>query len=206
MPDYSISVQQEKFKTKTGINFSNFYQSNFNKLIYFNNKICWDYQLSQDVASDTFMHILNMIDSYDPTKSSSKTYLYTISQNLLFQRKNKLKNQISIDSPFTNQSSGYTVTTFKDYLADNSSEIPYNISYEMATNAKADIIRKHIPKLPDTYRIVIEKRELENMSYQKIADELNLNLSTLKSRIKGGRTLLRKMIKKEFKQMDISLG
>ena len=41
-------------------------------------------------------------------------------------------------------------------------------------------------------------REIEGMKYQEIADTLNTNLSTIKSRIKKSREMLIKQSKKDF--------
>ena len=62
--------------------------------------------------------------------------------------------------------------------------------------------QKHIQKLKNPYRDVIEMRELKRMSYKDISDKLNLNLSTVKSQIRNGRAILVRETKKEFDDID----
>jgi DNA-directed RNA polymerase specialized sigma24 family protein len=49
-------------------------------------------------------------------------------------------------------------------------------------------------------------REIECMQYKEISDELNINLSTIKSQIKKGRTIIRKKVEKKFKDIDYNEG
>jgi DNA-directed RNA polymerase specialized sigma24 family protein len=67
---------------------------------------------------------------------------------------------------------------------------------------KAEIMKKHINKLKNPYKQVIEMREIKRMSYKDISDKLNLNLSTVKSQIRNGRAILVKETKKEFDAID----
>jgi DNA-directed RNA polymerase specialized sigma24 family protein len=45
-------------------------------------------------------------------------------------------------------------------------------------------------------------REIKNMAYKDIADQLGKPLSTIKSQIRNGRHLLISKSKKEFEQID----
>ena len=45
-------------------------------------------------------------------------------------------------------------------------------------------------------------REIKKMSYKDISDELNLNLSTVKSQIRNGRAILIKETQSEFDEID----
>jgi DNA-directed RNA polymerase specialized sigma24 family protein len=63
-------------------------------------------------------------------------------------------------------------------------------------------MKRHIRNLKEPYRRVIEMREIKKMQYKDIADELNLNLSTVKSQIRNGRSILIKETQKEFELLD----
>jgi RNA polymerase sigma factor (sigma-70 family) len=67
-----------------------------------------------------------------------------------------------------------------------------------------ELIKREIKKLKEPYKQVIQMREIDGMKYQEISDELNTNLSTIKSRIKKSRELLIKRTEKEFKLIEIS--
>lgn len=63
-------------------------------------------------------------------------------------------------------------------------------------------MKKHISNLKNPYKKVIEMREIKRMAYKDIADELRLNLSTVKSQIRNGRAILIRDTKKEFDELD----
>jgi RNA polymerase sigma-70 factor (ECF subfamily) len=67
---------------------------------------------------------------------------------------------------------------------------------------KSEIMKKSIYELKEPYRTVIIMRELQKMQYKDIAEKLDINLSTIKSRIKAGRRILIENTKKEFEQID----
>jgi len=57
-----------------------------------------------------------------------------------------------------------------------------------------DDVRKAIEELPDDFRIVVILSFLEGFSYQEIADIVDLQLGTVKSRLHRGRKLLQKQL------------
>ena len=89
-------------------------------------------------------------------------------------------------------------TTMKDFIQEEESEeYLHNL-----VSQKSDIMKRHIRNLKEPYRRVIEMREIKKMQYKDIADELKLNLSTVKSQIRNGRSILIKETQKEFELLD----
>ncbi|MCU1288852.1 MAG: polymerase sigma factor, sigma-70 family, partial [Acidobacteria bacterium] len=60
------------------------------------------------------------------------------------------------------------------------------------------VIARAIAALPDKYRAPIILREIENKSYEEIAQILDLGLGTTKSRISRARALLKDKLKTYF--------
>ena len=81
----------------------------------------------------------------------------------------------------------------------NSKPLP-SITY--AVQSLMSIIKKHISELKEPYKTVIEMREIDRMAYKDISDTLGVNLSTIKSRIRGARHILMEQSKKEFLEID----
>jgi DNA-directed RNA polymerase specialized sigma24 family protein len=52
--------------------------------------------------------------------------------------------------------------------------------------------------LPETYRIPIVLRDIEERTYDQVAEVLGLSLGTTKSRISRGRAMLREKLKAQF--------
>ncbi len=58
-----------------------------------------------------------------------------------------------------------------------------------------EIVRKAISKLPDKLRIPLLLKDIEGFSYQEIAESVQCELGTVKSRIYRAREYLRKLLK-----------
>ena len=70
---------------------------------------------------------------------------------------------------------------------------------------KANLIKEVIYGLPEKdikYKRVLIMREIEGMAYKEISEELNINLSTIKSQIKKGRNIIKKKVFKKFQDID----
>ena len=57
------------------------------------------------------------------------------------------------------------------------------------------IIREAISELPENYRLPVMYRFLEDLSYQEIADKLEVPVSTIETRLVRGRQMLQKKLK-----------
>ena len=58
------------------------------------------------------------------------------------------------------------------------------------------LLRQAMSALPDTLRTAVLMRDIQELSYQEIADRLRLPEGTVKSRINRGRTELARQIRK----------
>lgn len=188
-----FSEQEKTFKERTGKNFSVLYEKYFPKLVYFTSKICNDVQKAEDISTDSFLIALEKIEKYDKEKAQFSTWLFTIAKHLALQEIKTDNKCTSLDIEFDDEG-----TTLKDFIKEDESKEYLN---DIVT-LKADIMKKYIYELKEPYRTVIEMREIKNMSYQSIADDLNRNLSTIKSQIKNGRKILMDKTEYEFHQID----
>lgn len=193
-----IVIKEEKktieqmFKEQTGLNFNNVYKKYRPKLIWYLSKLSNDPVESEEIADEGFVKALDEISKYDKTKSQFSTWLFTIAKRLMIQRI-KTKNRFeSIEKDHDGSNIG-------DFLiADNRN---MRVVHEM-WDKKSNVVKCIIPELPAKYRTVLTMRELDGLSYQEISDNLNLNLSTVKSQIRQGRLLLRKKVKKDFDRLE----
>ena len=189
----SFSDHENLFKERTGNDFTYFYKKYYPKLIYYTSKMCNDTQKAEDVTTESFMTAFEKIDKYDKDKSQFSTWLFTIARNIMLQEIKNQKKTVSIDVEVDEEG-----TTLKDFIQEAES----TDQYSNLTARKSEIMKNHISRLKDPYRKVIEMREIKKMQYKDIASELNLNLSTVKSQIRNGRSILIKGTKKEFDILD----
>ncbi len=185
--------KEKLFRERTGKDFSFFYTKYYPKLIYYTTRMCNDKQKAEDISTDSFLIAFEKIDKYEREKSQFSTWLFTIAKNLMLQDIKQSKKTMSLDVEIDEEG-----TTMKDFIQEvESEEHLHDLS-----SKKADIMKKHISKLKEPYRKVIEMREIQKMQYKDIADKLNLNLSTVKSQIRNGRSILIRETEKEFELLD----
>ena len=186
--------QEKNFIERTGNDFEFFYEKYYSKLIYYTTRMCNNRQQSEDITVDSFMTAFEKIDKYEREKSQFSTWLFTIARNLMLQEMKNSKKHISIDMELDEEG-----TTIKDFIPEeiNNDEKKYDMAVK-----KAEIMKSRIKKLKSPYREVMEMREIKKMSYKEIADDLGLNLSTLKSRIRNSRRMLIVETNEEFQLLD----
>ncbi len=150
-----------------------------------------DYEESVDLAQETFVRVYFAIDRYH-TEYAFSTYIYRIATNLAISeiRKRKRRKLLSLTGLF--QSEDETETEFQ--LPDEKS-LP---DEDLIDSEQSRFIARAIAALPDKYRAPIILREIEDKSYEEIAQILDLGLGTTKSRISRARNLLKEKLKHYF--------
>ncbi len=85
-----------------------------------------------------------------------------------------------------------------------SSDTPLSETFESGTNnpeqealrrERQKILTDALERLPDIFREAVVLCDIEGFSYEEIAETLDINLGTVKSRISRGREELRKNLK-----------
>lgn len=77
------------------------------------------------------------------------------------------------------------------------SEIPDRILFDNAVGAE---IEEALAKVPEDFRMAVILSDIEDLSYQEIADALEVPIGTVRSRIARGRALLRKSLQEYAKR------
>jgi RNA polymerase sigma-70 factor (ECF subfamily) len=144
-----------------------------------------DAQLAEDAAQETFIQAWLHLASYRP-KNSLRNWLYRIAVNaatdMLRKEKRILPNALE-DLPLKDPQPG--------------PEALYSQEERTA------LVKKAVLSLPDACRAVLVLREYEGLSYQEIADALEIPLGTVMSRLNYARKLLRDKLKpKLFLQVE----
>ena len=184
---------EKNFRERTGKDFSFYYEKYYPKLIYHTHRMCGDINKAEGLTEEAFIIAFQKVDKYDREKAQFSTWLFTIAKNLTLQDIKTSKKTLSMDINVDEDG-----TTMKDFLTEESSdEYIYDLN-----KRKAKIMREHISNLKEPYRTVIQMRELDEMAYKDIAKQLDRNLSTIKSQIRNGRSLLRESTEKDFRILD----
>ena len=148
-----------------------------------------DYEACADIVQETMIKVYRNKDSYKSIARFS-TWIYTIAGNLArteYQRR-KRRNIFSISSY------GEDDETFD--IPDESAR-PDVIT---DSGIKNEIIQKALLKVSDSYREMVILRDIQEMSYEEIAEVTGITVGTVKSRINRGRTQLQKLLKDIYKE------
>jgi RNA polymerase sigma-70 factor (ECF subfamily) len=151
-----------------------------------------DYEEAIDLAQETFVRVYFAIERYH-TDYAFSTYIYRIATNLAISeiRRKKRRKLLSLTSFFQTDDSGDS----QDFHPPDDKSLPDEDLIETERNRT---IEKAIATLPDKYRAPIILREIQELSYEEIAQILGLGLGTTKSRISRARALLREKLKQYF--------
>lgn len=149
-------------------------------------KMLRDKSLLEDLIQEIFIKAFKNLKNYNPEYAFS-TWLYRIATNHTIDhlRKKKLKTY-SINEPLSTKD-GEMQMELKDHQTSTDEPIFKSERKLMVGDA--------IAQLPDKYRKVIEMRHMQELSYQEIADELDVPIGTVKAHIFRAREMLYKLMK-----------
>jgi RNA polymerase sigma-70 factor (ECF subfamily) len=138
---------------------------------------------AEDLAQDIFLKIFKSLDTFD-SRANFQTWLISVSRNLCIDHYRSVrKERETIDRDVdTNE------------LAPAAREPGPIAALEQAD--RVALLRKALAALPATLRKAVLMRDIQELSYQEIADKLRLPEGTVKSRINRGRTELARQVKK----------
>ena len=82
------------------------------------------------------------------------------------------------------------IRSYEDSLADQSRS-PFELAADRETRA---LVEDALAKVNPNFRAAVVLRDIEDLSYEEIANILDISLGTVKSRILRGREALRKAL------------
>lgn len=138
-----------------------------------------------DAAQESFLKAWISLKSFrNESKFSSWLYRLTYNTCLDYLRKSKKGEIISLTSAEDEE----TVADIKDNALTPEE---YAVHKETRT-----AVREAVNMLPEEYRRIIIMREFAGLSYSEIAEAMNINEGTVKSRLSRGRLKLAEVLRK----------
>jgi len=138
---------------------------------------------AEDLTQDIFLKIFKSLDTFD-RRANFQTWLISISRNLCIDHYRSVrKERETIDRE---------VDTGE--LAPATAE-PGPVA-ALEQRDRVALLKQALSALPETLRTAVLMRDIQELSYQEIADQLRLPEGTVKSRINRGRTELARQIRK----------
>jgi RNA polymerase sigma factor (sigma-70 family) len=138
---------------------------------------------AEDLAQDIFLKIFKSLDTFD-RRANFQTWLISISRNLCIDHYRSVRKERE--------------TIDRDVDANELSPVSHEESPSAALEQRdrVALLREALAALPETLRTAVLMRDIQEWSYQEIADKLRLPEGTVKSRINRGRTELARQIRK----------
>lgn len=162
-----------------------------------------------DILSRVFEKVLTNLDQYNKLWNFS-TWVYAICKNeLLIEQTNNYKF-VSIDEIHERTAERSSVEKFLNYFATNKDDLFETIDKELEAQEKEeyicslyDMALDEMIMLPDLYKDILIDREINNMKYEELANKYNLPINTVKSRIKVGRSKIKRNILLKTRTKDV---
>jgi RNA polymerase sigma-70 factor (ECF subfamily) len=138
---------------------------------------------AEDLAQDIFLKIFKALGTFD-RRANFQTWIVSISRNLCIDhyrsvRKERQTIAREVDStdlqPASKERGPYAAAEHQDLR---------------------ELLRVSLGKLPPALRTAVVLRDLQELSYQEIADKLGLPEGTVKSRINRGRLELARQVRR----------
>lgn len=142
-----------------------------------------------DVTQDVFIKVFRGISSFHG-ESSLRTWMYRIALHEASNQRRwwsrHSRKEVTIEAETGHSMDGQALC-IKDTLVDEN-ESPFDTAAheEIRAHVEAELRQVHEP-----FRTVLILRDIEGMAYEEIAEILNVNLGTVKSRLMRGRTQLK---------------
>lgn len=163
------------------------------KLKYYIWKFFNDPDETDEVLHNTLFKIFKGLPSYSD-KFRFTTWIYTIAKNesLLHQYKLKSKFAVRLDSMLTPPA-----------IEDNSHE---NFEREMCMEALYSITKEEMAALPESLeKEILMDKEVRLMKGNEIAEKHDMNLNTVKTKIRKARKMLKMNVLKNHPQLRESI-
>ena len=145
-----------------------------------------------DTTQEVFLKVFRGMKQFHG-ESSLKTWIYRIAIHEASNRRRWWFRHKSKETNMESQENGSEYSMFSAYEAAmvDKHKSPFE-------NAADDELRAHIERelrnVPEPYRTTVVLRDIEDLSYEEIAEVTQVSLGTVKSRITRGRDALRKVL------------
>lgn len=152
-----------------------------------------------DVTQEVFLKVFRSIDHFRG-QSTLKTWIYRIAVNEAYNHRRWF-------SRHRKQEVGLEVEdeTSRPWLESISD--PARDPYELALNEERhQLIESSLREINSDFRAAVILRDLEDLSYEEIAEVLQISLGTVKSRILRGRESLRRVIASQMDPQTATSG
>jgi RNA polymerase sigma-70 factor, ECF subfamily len=148
---------------------------------------------AEDLTQDVFLKIFKSLDTFD-RRANFQTWLVSVSRNLCIDHYRSVrKERETIDRGVDPAALTPAAKTVSPIAALEQAD-------------RVTLLKKALAYLPPTLRSAVLLRDIQELSYQEIADQLHLPEGTVKSRINRGRTELARQIRRLRDELETGVA
>jgi len=162
-----------------------------NQIINLSSQVMGSSNDGWDIAQEVFIAVWKNIKSFDISKKFYP-WVRKITINTCYEelRRRKREKTVSIDNVEDDEPS--------IDLPDDSYS-PEEVFNKKEVN---EVLAKLMNTLPEHYRVTLWLRVVEDLSYEEIAEQLNINIGTVKSRINMARKLMKEKLLRYYMEEE----
>lgn len=159
-----------------------------------------------DTTQEVFLKVFRGMKSFNG-ESSLKTWIYRIAVHEASNRRrwwfrHKIRETSIESSPEHMSEDPGSLLATKERLVDAGASPFENVMHE-EIRAK---VEAELKQLQEPYRTTVILRDIEELSYEQIAEVMDVSLGTVKSRLVRGRDALKKRLERFARAMSSELG
>ena len=158
-------------------------RQNWRKVFNVAYKFVGKHDEAEDLTQDIFLKIFKALSTFD-RRANFQTWIISISRNLCIDHYRSVRKE--------RQTIAREVDT-TDLQPTSRERTPYALAEHRDLRVQ---LKQALETLPSTLRTAVVLRDLQELSYQEIADQLQLPEGTVKSRINRGRLELARQLKR----------
>jgi RNA polymerase sigma factor (sigma-70 family) len=166
-------------------------RQNWRKVFNVAYKFVGKHDEAEDLTQDIFLKIFKALNTFD-RRANFQTWIISISRNLCIDHYRSVRKE--------RQTIAREVDT-TDLQPASRDRTPYAVAEHLDLRAQLKVA---LETLPATLRTAVVLRDLQELSYQEIADQLRLPEGTVKSRINRGRLELARQLKRLQDKQPVS--
>ena len=156
-----------------------------------------------DTTQEVFLKVFRGIRKFH-ADASLKTWIYRIALHEAFNQRRWWRRhrgrEMSIE-PGVDDLDGSCCQAIGETLADEAKSPLENV-YDEELRRRVEV---ELRSVPEPYRTAVILRDIEELSYEEIAQVLNIRLGTVKSRLMRGRDALRKRLARHLPAFGVEL-
>ena len=142
---------------------------------------------AMDLSQETFLRAWRCLDQYQ-FASAFSTWLYRLCSNICIDFLRKRRRQQTVPLTFEDADGEEKTYAVPDAQPLPEEQVELKLTRETLAAAMAQLLPEH--------RAVLQLRVVNEMSYEQIADVLDIQIGTVKSRLSRARNQLKKILER----------